>query len=84
MNRDVKALNAHPLWVDDGRFRGAVEVVEIPLAQNRKTIGVRLWVGDRYVHLPRHRLEELREALKLVETEASDQYKKILKEMNHE
>lgn len=75
-------VGEHEFCTDDERFAGAVEVVEIPLAHGRKTIGLRLRVGNRFVHLARHRTDEVVDALRKAAEEASNAYKTIIEEMN--
>lgn len=79
---NATVVTSVPFCADDERFSGAVEVVEIALDPGRKTIGLRLRVGNRFVHLARHRTEEVVAALLAAAADASNQYKQILKEMN--
>lgn len=82
---NAKVTATYPFCAEDPRFAGSVEVVEIALEQDKKTIGIRLRVGSRFVHLARHRVSEVIKALALSSDEASNQYKQIIREMsNHE
>jgi len=82
MSSNAKVTRTIPFCAEDQRFAGAVEVVEVALGPNRKTIGLRLRVGNRFVHLARHRTAEVIAALTAGGEEASNQYKQVIKEMN--
>jgi hypothetical protein len=72
-----------PFCVDDPRFYGSVRVVEVVPLHGHKTIGLRLYLKeDRYVILPRHRLDEVIAAQRAAGVIAADQYRNVIREMN--
>ena len=81
-NSNVTLVESYPFCSENEKFAGAVEVVEIALGGGRKTIGLRLRVGGRFVNLARHRTEEVISALVAGTKEAGTRYKRVLEEMN--
>lgn len=79
MTDQAQVIHSTPFCADDDRFSGAAEVVYIPI---KNTIGMRLRVGKRFVHIPRHRVSEIIAALSESGKQASKSYKKIIEEMN--
>lgn len=82
MNDRATVVDSAPFCLNDDRFAGAAEVVEISIGQGKRTIGLRLRVGSRFVHLPRHRVNEVVKAIEQARDEASSRYTQLLQEMN--
>jgi len=62
------------------RNAGSVDVLrrEVPHDRGPKTyIDVRMWVGDRYLFVPRRGLKEIIEALKKADEAAEAEYQKL-------
>lgn len=74
--------NSYSFCTDDSRFEGSVDVMEIQ-KHGRKIIGLRVRVGNRYVHLARNRTAEVIAALQKAAKEASTAYQEVLQEINH-
>jgi hypothetical protein len=79
---EVTVTDAVLFCSDDDRYAGAVEVVEIVPEKGHRTVRMRLRVGNYYVHIPRHRVDEVIEALHAAKRSAAKQYTSILREMN--
>jgi hypothetical protein len=74
-------ISSFPFCEDNLGFSGAAEVVEVVLEDGHKTIGMRLRVGNHFVRVPRHRVEEVIRALQQAEVSAAQEYGNIIKEM---
>lgn len=78
---DKKIIHKSYFCPEDERHRGAVEVLELTV-DGKKTVGMRLTVGTRYVPLPRNRVPEVIEALQKGAEAASAAYIRIIEELN--
>lgn len=84
--RETKVLHDWAFRPEDPRWGGQVQVVRskqvLPDGTTREYVDVLLWVGDRFLNLPRRSLQEISRLIAAADAPAQEAYEDLVREMN--